>query len=88
MQKREKLIQYGRRIWHLSADDTRVADQAISRTAQFFESMGLPTRLQDYNINVDDSLSIGKVIEDRNGKIGERGDMGAGEIEAILKLAK
>ncbi|MFC1568835.1 iron-containing alcohol dehydrogenase [bacterium] len=87
-QKTEMLIQYGKRVWHLSGEDEPVIDQAIEKTISFFESMGLPTTLNAYKIKVEDCLSIGNVLEDRNGKIGERGDIGANQVEAIFKLAE
>jgi NADP-dependent alcohol dehydrogenase len=49
--KREKLLQYAERVWHISAgsDDQRI-DEAIARTRQFFESLGIPTRLSGYGL--------------------------------------
>lgn len=43
--KRDKLAQYGRRIWGLAGDDASVAVAAIARTEAFFESLGVATRL-------------------------------------------
>lgn len=44
--KLAKLLQYGERIWGITAgnDDER-AEQAIAKTEAFFRSLGLPTRL-------------------------------------------
>jgi NADP-dependent alcohol dehydrogenase len=49
--KREKLLQYAERVWQITAgDDQQKIDQAIAHTRQFFESLGVPTRLGDYGI--------------------------------------
>jgi NADP-dependent alcohol dehydrogenase len=60
VQKREKLLQYGERVWGITTgtDDERVT-AAIEKTRAFFEQMGIPTRLKDYGLGVKD---IDKVI--------------------------
>jgi len=52
--KRAKLLQYAQRVWGISTgtEEERI-DQAIARTAAFFESLGLPTHLSDYEIGKD-----------------------------------
>ncbi len=49
--KREKLLQYAERIWNIKEgdDDTRIS-AAIEKTKEFFHTMGLKTRLSDYEI--------------------------------------
>lgn len=49
--KRCKLLQYAERVWHITEgdDDARI-DQAIARTRAFFESVGIATRLGDYDL--------------------------------------
>ncbi len=53
-QKREKLLQYGSRVWGIDSgeEDERI-EKAIDKTRAFFEAMGLPTRLCDYGIKSD-----------------------------------
>ncbi|MQL48400.1 iron-containing alcohol dehydrogenase [Photorhabdus khanii] len=59
--KRGKLLQYGERVWGItSGNEEQRIDQAIAHTRNFFESLGLQTRLSDYNLGVDD---IERVIE-------------------------
>ncbi len=50
-QKREKLLQYAGRIWDITdgGDDERI-NFAIARTVDFFNSLGLATRLSDAGI--------------------------------------
>ncbi|MBN1780137.1 iron-containing alcohol dehydrogenase [bacterium] len=85
-QKREKLIQYGERVWNLAGNEDAI-DSAILKTRAFFEQMGLPTTLGDYHISVPECYGIGRILVERNGKIGERRDIGQSEVDAILKLA-
>ena len=48
-QKKDKLLQYGERIWNITegTEDERI-DLAISKIREFFESLGVKTRLSDY----------------------------------------
>jgi NADP-dependent alcohol dehydrogenase len=49
--KKHKLLQYGKRIWNIStgSEDERV-QAAIDKTVNFFESLGVKTRLSDYGV--------------------------------------
>ncbi len=53
-QKRAKLLQYAERIWHITggSEDEKI-DMAIRRTRDFFESLGVKTRLSQYGISAD-----------------------------------
>jgi len=52
--KREKLLQYAERVWEITnGDEEERIDEAILRTAQFFESLGIRTRLADYSLGVE-----------------------------------
>ncbi len=58
--KREKLIQFAERVWHINEkDEDKKIDLAINKTRKFFESLGVKTRLSDYGI---DASGIDKVI--------------------------
>ncbi len=88
-QKREKLLQYGRRVWQLShQDEERLIDEAISHTRQFFEQMGVPTRLADYGIAADavDKLTA-KLEQHQMLKLGEHGDITPDVSRQILQRA-
>ncbi len=53
-QKRAKLLQYAERVWQLrTGDEEQRIDQAIRCTADFFASVGIPTRLSDYGLGAD-----------------------------------
>jgi NADP-dependent alcohol dehydrogenase len=53
--KRAKLLQFAERIWDLreGSEDSRI-DTAISRMQDYFEQMGVKTRLSDYQLGADD----------------------------------
>jgi NADP-dependent alcohol dehydrogenase len=54
IQKRAKLLQYSERVWHIEkgSEDEKI-DLAIHKTREFFESLGVKTRLSLYNVNAD-----------------------------------
>ena len=54
VQKRAKLLQYGERVWGIrsGSDDERIS-AAIDQTRDFFERMGIPTRLGAYGLGLD-----------------------------------
>ena len=88
-QKRDKLLQYGRRVWQLQhQDEERLIDDAIAHTRAFFEQMGVPTRLADYGINAD---AVDKLVAalTANGmlKLGEHGDITPEVSRQILQRA-
>jgi NADP-dependent alcohol dehydrogenase len=88
-QKREKLLQYGRRVWNLQhADEERLIDEAISHTRAFFEQMGVPTRLADYGIKAEavDEL-VNKLEQHQLLKLGEHGDITLAVSRKILQTA-
>lgn len=59
--KREKLLQYGRRVWNLTqSDEEALIDAAIAATRGFFEQMGTPTTLSGYGVGRE---SIPKLVD-------------------------
>ena len=54
VQKRAKLLQYGERVWGIrsGSDDERIT-AAIAQTRDFFERMGIPTRLGAYGLGAE-----------------------------------
>lgn len=59
--KRDKLIQYAERVWGIKdvSDDNKI-ERAIDKTQEFFESLGIKTKLSDYGI---DKNGIDKIIK-------------------------
>lgn len=50
-QKKDRLVQYGKRVFNLQGSDTEVANAAIEATHDFFSSMGIAMNLKDIDIN-------------------------------------
>lgn len=88
-QKREKLLQYGRRVFNLQhQDEERLIDETISHTRAFFEQMGVPTRLADYGINADAKAAVvAKLTELKAERLGEHGDITPEVVSHILQRA-
>ena len=88
-QKKAKLLQYADRVWDLrEGDEESRVMAAIENTRQFFEKMGVPTRLSAYGL---DASIIDAVVEklEAHGHVnlGEHGDITAADVKEILKLA-
>ena len=84
-EKKDKILQYGKRIWGITeGNDDEKIDAAIAKTIEFFESVGLPTTLSDYNVPKESVTKIVARFEKRRYKLGEKADIGYQEIEQIL----
>lgn len=65
-EKMDKLIQYGERVWNISGGTgAERADAAIAKTTEFFESLGIKTRLSDYGVGRETIDTIVKRFEER-----------------------
>lgn len=63
-QKRDKLVQYARKVWGLQgADDDQLINEGIRATEEFFMEVGAKTRLRDYGIGRDDFQLIADSLE-------------------------
>ncbi|EKD56987.1 MAG: hypothetical protein ACD_58C00033G0001, partial [uncultured bacterium] len=86
-QKKEKLLQYAKRVWNISdgSDDAKI-DMAIAKTREFFEKVGIKTKLSDYNI---DSSCVPKLVDQLRRhnlvKLGEYKDLDLTQSELIYK---
>lgn len=84
--KRDKILQLGERVWGLKegSTDERI-DLTILKTTDFFESVGIPTRLPDYKVPAETIDTICSRFKRRGYKIGEKADIGPAEIKEILQ---
>ena len=85
--KREKLLQYAERVWGISVggEDERI-DAAIAKTREFFESLGLPTRLSAYQIGAEAIPEILRQLEAHGmTALGERREVGLDVSRAVLE---
>lgn len=87
--KREKLVQYGKRVWRLTGDDNDVARLAIQKTEEFFKSLGVKTKISDYTeeySNADDKI-MQVFIERGWVEMGERKAIRPEDVRNIVKAA-
>jgi NADP-dependent alcohol dehydrogenase len=62
--KRAKLLQYAERVWKITeGNSNQRIDEAIRRTSQFFEDLGIKTRLSDYELGQDEIEKIVAQLE-------------------------
>jgi len=89
-QKREKLLQFASRVWGVQAgsEDERI-EAGIRRMEQFFESLGLPTRLASYSSARGETPAIVASRLKGRGfvKLGERQDVTPAAVEQVLSLS-
>lgn len=75
--KLDKLVQYGERVWGIrdgSAEER--AEAAIAKTQHFFESLGVKTRLGDYDLGEEHIEPLIKSLESHGmTALGEHGDV-------------
>ncbi|MEI7811238.1 MAG: iron-containing alcohol dehydrogenase [Ignavibacteria bacterium] len=87
-EKKEKILQYGKRVWQITegSEEERV-DEAIARTVEFFESLGVKTKLKDYNVQEDSIEKIAVRFEERGWKaFGDRRLVTPQKVREILML--
>lgn len=83
-QKREKIIQYGERVWGITGDDLDLCVvNTIAQTESFFKNLGLKTRLSELEIGEATITEIQKRFNDRNFKLGE-GQNVTGDIARVV----
>ena len=85
-QKKDKILQLGERVWGITEGsvDERI-DRTIQKTVEFFESVGIPTKLKAYNLATETIDTISSRFEKRGFKFGEKADIGPAEIRLILE---
>jgi NADP-dependent alcohol dehydrogenase len=87
--KREKLLQYAERVWHITEGSTEQRiDAAIARTRSFFESVGMRTRLRDYDLGADQIDAVLTQLEAHGmAALGERQDVTLAHSRQILEAS-
>ena len=88
--KKEKLAQYGKRIFNIQAEGMDdAALEAIEKTVQFFNIMGMDTKLSNYT---DEYATTADFIKDRFEQrgwkaLGERQNITPDKVKAIVELS-
>jgi NADP-dependent alcohol dehydrogenase len=88
--KKEKLAQYGERVWNItegSTDDK--AHAAIEKTVAFFHDLGIDTKLSDYTQNYEGTAEeIAQRFTDRGWLgLGEHQTLSPDKVEKIVKMS-
>lgn len=88
-EKFEKLVQYAERVWDLrDGTDEEKIDLAITKTEEFFHSLGITTKLSDYKIGESDiETVINSLKSHRMVKLSERGDQTLDITRKIIEKA-
>ncbi|HJV76415.1 MAG TPA: iron-containing alcohol dehydrogenase [Noviherbaspirillum sp.] len=87
--KRAKLLQYAARVWNLTQgdEDSRI-EEAIRRTQDFFEQMGVKTRLTDYRLGAENIDAILQHLENhRMVALGEQRDVNLDVTRKVLEMS-
>lgn len=84
-----KLLQYAARVWDLTTgrEEGRI-ETAIAKTREFYESIGIKTRLADYNVPVTTAAEVARRLDARGMKnFGDRNAITPKAVEEILRAA-
>lgn len=85
-QKMEKLVQYGERVWGTNVGSmSENADMAIRKTEDFFQSLGLATRLSEVNVGEETILEIERRFNERKVAFGENRNVDGAMAAKILR---
>ncbi|MFZ4105262.1 iron-containing alcohol dehydrogenase [Flavobacterium sp.] len=88
--KKEKLAQYGQRVWKLTGDSTDViARQAIEKTVEFFHTMGMKTKLSENTENYKETADfIVNRFEERGWlALGEKQNITLEKVREIVEMS-
>lgn len=71
--KKNKLAKMGREVFNINADEETEAKTAIKKIEEFFNSIGMKTKLNDYGINAQEAAQkVKERFNERGCKFGER----------------
>lgn len=84
--KKEKLAQYGKRVFNLTGNDEEIAQEAIHKTVAFFHTMGMQTQLSQYTNDFEKTADfIAQRFEERGWKaLGEKQNITPEKVRAIV----
>jgi len=87
--KKEKLAQYGKRIFNLEGTVDEIANEAINKTVAFFHTMGIDTKLSQYTEDYGKTADfIVNRFDERGWKaMGERQNITLEKVKAIVELS-
>lgn len=88
--KKDKLAQYGKRVWNIQGSSTEeIAQKAIEKTVEFFHTMGMKTKLSE---NTDEYSKTADFIvnrfEERGWKaLGEKQNITPEKVREIVEMS-
>jgi NADP-dependent alcohol dehydrogenase len=85
--KKAKMVQYAKNVWNEAGTEEELVEKAISRTVEFYQSIGIPTKASAYGIGEETIQEIKKRFTDRGVVYGEKKDITPEAVEAILRLS-
>ena len=87
--KKEKLAQYGKRIFNLSGTEDEIANGAIAKTIAFFHTMGMKTLLSENAENFEKTADfIVDRFEKRGWKaLGEKQNITLEKVKSIVEMS-
>jgi NADP-dependent alcohol dehydrogenase len=88
--KKEKLAQYGQRVWDIQGNSTEeIAEKAIEKTVEFFHKMGMKTKLSENAENIEKTADfIVNRFEERGWKaMGEKQNITLEKVRAIVEMS-
>jgi len=85
--KTDKLAMLAENVWGIKKGSRKQkAAAAIERTVKFFHSVGMPTKLSNYDITKKDITKVIARFKQTGLVLGENHDIGAKAVEKILKI--
>ncbi len=88
--KKDKLAQYGQRVWNLQGNSTEeIAEKAIEKTVEFFHKMGMKTKISENAENIEKTADfIVNRFEERGWKaMGEKQNITLEKVRAIVEMS-
>ena len=89
-QKREKLLQFGERIWNIqSGSETERIEATIQEVEKFYRSLGIGVRFSEYEFDSTQTPQevAKRLVANGTAEIGERGDITPEKVIKILLSA-
>ena len=88
-EKRAKLLQYAQRVWGITDGDEELQiDAAIAKTREFFEAVGVRTRLSDYQLGAECIEPLLAQLQTHGMvALGEHGDITPEHCRRVLQMS-
>lgn len=87
-QKQKKIIQYGERVLGLKGSDEEIVRAAIRKTVEFFESVGVATKLSAYQVKQDAIEAVVNRLSSRGFQpMGEKSTVDLNKVREVLRFA-